>query len=230
MEKVVGRQSLHALLLTSAVICILPLCSTASSNPRELLRSGIDIHNKASLRRGVRLYMNYCATCHSAKFMRFERLSEDLEMAPEVVMTDLVRFGASKLSDTIPAAIDSETAEKSFGVAPPDLTLVTKYRGIDWVYSYLMGFYKDSSAPTGYNNHLLENVAMPWVMASLQEASSEKEFSELMRDLTNFMAYMSEPVRPFRESFGKYVLGFLMILLVSVRLLKNEYWRDMNEQ
>ncbi len=71
---------------------------------------------------------------------------------------------------------------------------------------------------------------MPWVMASLQEASSEKEFSELMRDLTNFMAYMSEPVRPFRESFGKYVLGFLMILLVSVRLLKNEYWRDMNEQ
>ncbi|MBQ76204.1 MAG: cytochrome C [Gammaproteobacteria bacterium] len=223
------REIFVKLWLATAAISLFPLCSIASSNSQELLQSNIDIHNKASLRRGARLYMNHCAACHSAKFMRYERLSKDLEIPPEIVMSDLVRFGATRLSDAIPAAIDPKVGEKAFGIAPPDLTLEAKYRGTDWVYSYLLGFYKDSNAPTGYNNHLMANVAMPWVLASLQEATSEAEFKDQMRDLTNFMAYMSEPIRPFRENFGKYVLGFLMVLLVSVRLLKNEYWRSLNE-
>ncbi|MBV1882459.1 MAG: cytochrome c1 [Pseudomonadales bacterium] len=215
------------LIIVSILLCF-PVLATASGGSAELMHSGYDIHDKDSLRKGAKLYIDNCASCHAAKFMRYERIAQDLEMTDEDVMTNLVRFGAKKLSDSIPAAMTPEMGETAFGVAPPDLTLEANYRGADWVYTYLMSFYKDESAPTGYNNHLLPGVAMPWVMAYAQSSKSEEEFATEMRDLTNFMVYMAEPIRPYRETLGKYVLGFLVILLIPTWLLKNDYWKDIH--
>lgn len=215
------------LIIVGLLLCF-PVLATASGSAVELMRSGYDIHDKDSLRKGAKLYMDNCASCHAAKYMRYERIAQDLDMSDEDVMKNLVRYGAKKLSDTIPAAMTAEMGETAFGIAPPDLTLISNYRGADWVYTYLMSFYKDENAATGYNNPLLPGVAMPWVLAYAQSSKSEKEFATDMRDLTNFMAYMAEPIRPYRENLGKYVLGFLVILLIPTWLLKNEYWKDIH--
>ncbi|MDP7153657.1 MAG: cytochrome c1, partial [Gammaproteobacteria bacterium] len=98
----------------------------------------------------------------------------------------------------------------------------------DWVYSYLMGFYRDENSTFGYNNRVLNNVAMPWILAGNQETMSKEEFSRDMRDLTNFMDYMAEPIKPWRQNFGKYVIIFLLVLLLPVWLLKREYWREIH--
>jgi ubiquinol-cytochrome c reductase cytochrome c1 subunit len=140
----------------------------------------------------------------------------------------MVRFGATKMTDSIPAAITTEAGKQTYGIAPPDLSLEVKYRGVDWVYSYLMGFYADENTTFGYNNRVMNNVAMPWSLAGYQASVSEEEFSKAMRDLTNFMDYMAEPIKPWRQSFGKYVIIFLLIMLIPVWLLKKEYWKDID--
>ncbi len=205
-----------------------PITGIASGTSVELMNAGNDIQDKESLRRGAHFYVNHCAVCHSARFMRYERIAHDLEIPEQEVMTNLVRFGASKITDTITASITAEMGKKIYGVAPPDLTLEANYRGADWVYTYLMGFYKDEKSPTGYNNRVMPNVAMPWVLASRQDSMSEEDFAQEMRDLTNFMVYMAEPIKPFRERIGKYILGFLLILLIPTWLLKREYWKDIH--
>ncbi len=200
----------------------------ASDLEVELLSAGTDNHDKEFLRRGSQFFVDNCTACHAAKFMRYERLAQDLEMSEEDVMKKLVRFGATKLTDSIPSAVTPELAKLSYGVAPPDLSLEAKYRGVNWVYSYLMGFYADEDATFGYNNHVLKNVAMPWTLADYQASVHEEEFSRAMRDLTNFMDYMSEPIKPWREVFGKYVIIFLLFILIPIWLLKKEYWKDID--
>ncbi len=214
--------------ITASFLLLFPVQGNASGSSVEIMDAGNDIQDKASLRRGAHLYVDHCAACHSARFMRYERIAKDLEIPEQVVMTNLVRFGASKITDTIPSMITPEMGEALFGVAPPDLTLEANYRGADWVYTYLMGFYKDEKTPSGYNNHVMHNVAMPWVMAFYQESMGDEDFARDMRDLTNFMVYIAEPIKPFRESFGKYVLGFLVILFIPTWLLRHEYWKDVH--
>ncbi len=193
-----------------------------------MLNTDTDIHDKESLRRGARFFVDNCTGCHAARFLRYERLAQDLEISKKDVMKNLARNNAAKITDSIQSAITPELGKLSLGIAPPDLSLEAKYRGVDWVYSYLMGFYPDEDAPFGYNNHVLKNVAMPWTLAGYQASVSEEEFSKTMLDLTNFLDYMAEPVKPWRLSFGKYVIFSLLILLIPVWLLKKEYWKDIN--
>ncbi len=213
--------------LTAVLVCFSAGLRAAGVED-ELLRAGTDIHDKESLRRGAQLFFDNCSTCHAAKFMRYDRLSRDLEISEEDVMKNMARLGTTRFTDSMSSAIPAETGEQLYGVAPPDLSLEAKYRGVDWLYSYLMGFYEDESATFGYNNRVMNNVAMPWLLASYQASTDEKEFSTAMRDLTNFMDYMAEPIKPWRESFGKWVIIFLLILLVPVWLLKRDYWKDIH--
>jgi ubiquinol-cytochrome c reductase cytochrome c1 subunit len=235
-----------ALLLTSALV-------QASGDSLQLLKADIDIHDKASLRNGAKIYMDHCAACHAAKYMRFERIAMDLDFSEEQT-NELMRFGVEKTHEPIKALIAPEMGAMLFGIAPPDLSLVAKYRGEDWLYTYLMTFTEDETTSTGYNNKVMPNVAMPWALANVQaslerrsaawkaerqQAMKDRHLHQLMktepasfatemRDLTNFMAYMAEPIRPYRERAGKYVLLFLLVLLVPVWLLKNEYWKDVH--
>jgi cytochrome c1 len=121
---------------------------------------GAESHDKPSLQRGLRLYANYCLGCHSLKFQRYERTADDLEI-PHDVMLENVIFSGRAIGSLMESSMPMEAAKAWFGAAPPDLTMVAKVRGPDWIYNYLRTFYVDESRPLGVNNKVFPNVAMP---------------------------------------------------------------------
>jgi len=124
--------------------------------------------DKASLQNGARLYMNYCLGCHELKHSRYKRAAQDLGIPDDLFEQNLIFDPEVKIGSLITNAMDEETAEQWFGVAPPDLTLVTRARQPEWVYTYLRTFYRDESRPYGVNNRVFKDVGMPHVLADLQ--------------------------------------------------------------
>jgi len=184
-----------------------------------------DISDTASLQNGAKLFMNYCSGCHAISFMRYNRIAQDLDLSNSLVAEHLM-FAGEKPGDTITTAMPKEAATKWFGGPPPDLSLVARSKGTDWIYTYLRGFYEDESKIFGVNNKVLENASMPDALWSLKEDKSEAEFNQDIRDITNFLDYVGEPAKLIRTSLGVWVLLFLSILLVLTVLLKKEYWKD----
>ena len=184
-----------------------------------------DISDTASLQNGAKLFMNYCSGCHAIGFMRYNRIAQDLNLSDSLVAEHLM-FAGEKPGETITTAMPKEGAAKWFGVTPPDLSLVARAKGTDWIYTYLRGFYKDDSKVFGVNNKVLENASMPDVLWSLKESKSETEFNQDVRDITNFLDYVGEPAKLIRTSLGVWVLLFLGVLFVLTYLLKKEYWKD----
>ena len=201
----------------------------------------IDVTDYASLQRGARTFVNNCLNCHSANYMRYNRL-KDIGLT-EAQIKDNLLFAGEKVGDTMKVAMNSKDAKKWFGVAPPDLSVEVRARGADWVYAYLRGFYRDSTTPTGWNNTVYDKVAMPHVLYELQGEKilnhethqlelvkpgklSPEEYNNFVGDLTNFMAYMAEPAKEQRKHLGWWALLFLGVLLVLVKKLKKEYWKD----
>jgi len=184
-----------------------------------------DISDTASLQNGAKLFMNYCSGCHAIGFMRYNRIAQDLNLSDSLVAEHLM-FAGEKPGETITTAMPKEGAAKWFGVTPPDLSLVARAKGTDWIYTYLRGFYEDDSKIFGVNNKVLENASMPDVLWSLKEGKSEAEFDQDVRDITNFLDYVGEPAKLIRTSLGVWVLLFLGVLLVLTYLLKKEYWKD----
>jgi len=184
-----------------------------------------DISDTASLQNGAKLFMNYCSGCHAISFMRYNRIAQDLDLSNSLVAEHLM-FAGEKPGDTITTAMPKEAATKWFGGPPPDLSLVARSKGTDWIYTYLRGFYEDESKIFGVNNKVLENASMPDALWSLKEDKSEAEFNQDVRDITNFLDYVGEPAKLIRTSLGVWVLLFLSVLLVLTVLLKKEYWKD----
>ena len=184
-----------------------------------------DISDTASLQNGAKLFMNYCSGCHAIGFMRYNRIAKDLNLSDSLVAEHLM-FAGEKPGETITTAMPKEGAAKWFGGTPPDLSLVARAKGTDWIYTYLRGFYEDDSKVFGVNNKVLENASMPDVLWSLKESKSETEFNQDVRDITNFLDYVGEPAKLIRTSLGVWVLLFLGVLLVLTYLLKKEYWKD----
>ena len=212
----------------------------------------IDLSDKASLQRGARIFVNYCLSCHSAKFMRYNRMAEDLEI-PEEVVEENMMFATDRIGGLMKTTMPEEDAKKWFGKAPPDLSLIARSRGPEWLYTYMRSFYLDAASPSGWNNTLFEKVAMPHVLYSLQGARNavfkknehgveifdhyemvkpgtmlEDEYDEAVRDLTNFLVYVGEPAKMVRYKLGIYVLIFLFIMLIPAYLLKKEYFKDVH--
>ena len=185
----------------------------------------INVTDKASLQRGATIFMSYCVGCHSAKYLRYERMATDLDIQPELVQKYMM-FTATKIGDGINAKIDPKLQKKWFGNAPPDLTLETRLRSPDWVYSYLLSFYEDDKRPFGVNNIVFKDVAMPHVLWDMQQGMAKEDFEKSVGDLTNFMNYMAEPIQHDRRVIGGWVLLFLAILFIPVYLLNKEYWKD----
>ena len=184
-----------------------------------------DISDTASLQNGAKLFMNYCSGCHAIGFMRYNRIAQDLNLSDSLVAEHLM-FAGEKPGETITTAMPKEGAAKWFGGTPPDLSLVARAKGTDWIYTYLRGFYEDDSKVFGVNNKVLENASMPDVLWSLKERKSEAEFDQDVRDITNFLDYVGEPAKLIRTSLGVWVLLFLGVLFVLTYLLKKEYWKD----
>jgi len=129
----------------------------------------VNISDRASLQRGAGLFMNYCSSCHSAGFMRYSRLAQDLGLTEAQVMENL-NFTGAKFGDTIKASMPAGDATTWFGAAPPDLSLTARAKlgGADWIYTYLKSFYVDESRSIGWNNPVLPNASMPHVLWELQ--------------------------------------------------------------
>jgi len=210
--------------------------------------AGNDVSNIASLQRGAANFMGYCAGCHSIKYLRYSRMSADLKIPDEQLESKLLLPG-SKRNDYITTALSPADGEAWFGKAPPDLSLITRAKGSDYVYRFLKTFYSDPKSTNGTNNLALPGTAMPHVLSSLQGVQTAK-FSEgepiqwesfelvepgqlspeaydaFVRDTVNFLEYVGEPVKAKRESLGVWVILFLLVFTGFAYLLKQEYWKD----
>ena len=199
--------------------------SVFAAGDLHLDHANTNISDTASLQNGAKLFMNYCSGCHAIGFMRYNRIAQDLNLSDSLVAEHLM-FAGEKPGETITTAMPKEGAAKWFGGTPPDLSLVARSKGTDWIYTYLRGFYEDDSKIFGVNNKVLENASMPDILWSLKEKKTEAEFDQDVRDITNFLDYVGEPPKLIRTSLGVWVLLFLGVLLVLTYLLKKEYWKD----
>ncbi|CAC9636322.1 Ubiquinol-cytochrome C reductase, cytochrome C1 subunit [uncultured Gammaproteobacteria bacterium] len=184
-----------------------------------------NINDQKSLQNGAKLFMNYCSGCHSISFMRYNRIGKDLNISDADVEKNLI-FGDAKIGNQIISSMSKKGAEVWFGTTPPDLSLVSRSKGTDWIYTYLHSFYKDDSRPFGVNNKVLVNASMPDVLWGLKKTKSPEAFDQDVRDITNFLDYVGEPAKLVRVDLGYKVLGFLFILFILAYLMKKEYWKD----
>lgn len=215
-------------ILALITVCLPVLVQASGGAQNEhIVHAPINMNDKVSLQKGAQLFVNNCLGCHSAQYMRYERISEDLGI-PKAVMLENLVFTTDKIGELMISAMPAAASKKWYGTTPPDLTLEARLKGADWVYSYLTGFYADESRPWGVNNHVFPDVGMPHVLETMEASLSEEEFKEHMADLTNFMVYMAEPIRAERESLGIYVMIFLAIFMIPVYFLNREYWKDIH--
>lgn len=150
-----------------SILFLLAAAMPSWAASEHLMHARVDLSDTASLRRGARTFVNYCLSCHSAAYMRFNRMGQDLGINDDILKKNFM-FGTKKVGDTMTIAMHKEDAEKFFGVVPPDLSVVARARGADWLYTYFMSFYRDPSKPTGVNNLVFKDVAMPDVLWELQ--------------------------------------------------------------
>ena len=241
-------------LLASAAAGLLFSAAALAAAGGPVQQAGNDLSDRASLQRGAKLYMNYCSSCHSLKFLRYSRMAEDLGLTEEEVMGNL-NFTGAKFGEHIQVTMRDADGTEWFGKMPPDLSLISRVRGSDWIYTYLKSFYLDESRPLGWNNTRVPNASMPnprWELQGLQHAvfgehdavtgttpverlevatpgtQNTAQFDQTVRDLTAFLEYASEPAALKRQGIGVWVILFLSFLTLLAWLLKNEYWRDVH--
>ena len=170
---------MKAIKTLAAILLFVPALGYASEGELTLDRAPIDPLDVVSLQRGAHTFVNYCLNCHSASYMRYNRL-RDLGLTEAQIRDNLV-FTGVKVGDLMKTAMDPKDAKEWFGTAPPDLTVIARSRssgagpGSDWLYTYLRSFYRDASRPTGWNNVVYPNVAMPHVLWQLQGEQALKE-------------------------------------------------------
>lgn len=163
MKKLIG---ILLLAIGSSAALFASPAAMASEGGVRLDTAPIEPTNVVSLQSGARTFANYCLNCHSASLMRWNRLME-LGLSESQIMDNLI-FGGEKVGDLMNIAMIRKDARKWFGAAPPDLSVIARARGADWLYSYLRGFYRDPARPTGWNNTVYENVGMPNPLWQLQ--------------------------------------------------------------
>ncbi|HEX9706224.1 MAG TPA: cytochrome c1 [Steroidobacteraceae bacterium] len=242
---------MRALLL---VMAAMPAAAFAATEGYPLQDANTDVSSLASLQRGARNFVNYCLGCHSAKYMRYSQVAEDLALTEDDVQANLM-FTGTRIYDAMESAMPADRARQWFGNVPPDLSLIARSRGVDYVYTFLRSFYEDPTRPTGANNAVLPQTAMPNVLTGLQgtqraryEKTADKEghetehlvaldpgtpgempaaaFDSFVRDTVAFLEYVSEPAKAQRKSLGVWVILFLLMFTAFTWFLYKEYWKD----
>jgi ubiquinol-cytochrome c reductase cytochrome c1 subunit len=235
---------------------VLVSTSVSASSNKHLDKANIKLEDAASIKRGAKLFVQYCQNCHSASLMRYSRIAADLGMTDEEITEQLITTGV-KVGDTMTITMEPTDAKEWFGTVAPDLSVISRARGDDWLYTYLRSFYRDKSRPWGVNNAVFKDVGMPhvlWELQGLQQAQlttivseegleqevisgfklvepgklTPQEYDATVLDLVTFLAYLGEPSKLQRQALGKWVLLFLAGFLVIVFLLKKEYWKDVH--
>jgi len=244
-------------LITFIFILFAPVTFAASGNLAGY-HMKVDSSDVKSLQRGARIFVNYCTGCHSAAYMRYNRLGKDIGISEEILKSNFM-FGTDKPGDTMNIAMRASDAINFFGTAPPDISVIARSRGADWLYGYFMTFYSDPARPFGVNNLQFKDVAMPHVLWELQGIQKPvyktvthkdgteaevfdgleqispgilpegyNEYKQVVYDLVNFLVYLSEPAKFQRQKIGIWVIIYLLSFLVIAFLLKKEYWKDIH--
>ncbi len=239
-----------------AIIALLVAAgSFAAGGGVALAPAEIDPGNISSLQRGARNFMNYCSGCHSAQYVRFNKIGKYLELSEEQLVDNLM-FNAEKTFETIKASMPAEDAARWYGTAPPDMSLMARAKGADYIYNFLKGFYLDSDSPTGVDNLVLDGTSMPhvlWELQGYQRAGflehtvdgvtshefngfeqvttgmlDAEDYDEFVRDTVNFLAHIAEPIRSERRKLGVWVLMYLVVFWIVASMLKKQIWKDVN--
>ncbi len=213
----------------------------------------INLNDQASLQRGARSFVTNCLTCHNAQFMRWGHLTQ-IGLTEDQIKANLMFNPDTKFSDYMTTALDPKDAKGWLGGVPPDLTLVARTRGPDWIYTFLRSFYVDPTSPSGWNNDVFPGTSMPHVLHDMQGAAAkikvgekishgkpdavtkltiertgtmtQQEYDLYVRDLVNYLTFMGEPARVKRTQMGVGVLFFLVIAFFAALIVKREYWKD----
>ena len=237
-----------------AAVLLLPLGALGAGGGADLEPADIDPGNINSLQRGAANFMNYCSGCHSAQYVRFNTIGRNLEISDEMLVDNLM-FNAEKTFETIRSAMPPARAREWYGTAPPDLSLMARARGADYVFNFLKGFYVSDTSPTGVDNVVLPGTSMPhvlWPLQGYQTANFDvhenedgsttstfigfeqvtpgqldtEDYDKFVHDTTNFLAYIAEPVRSERRKLGVWVLMYLIFFFIIARMLKKQIWKD----
>ena len=209
------------------------------------------VSDRASLQRGARNFTSYCLGCHSLKYERWSRLGTDLAIPGDLLQKDLMPPG-DKATEYITSSMPAKDAETWFGKTPPDLSLMARARGRNYLYQFLKTFYVDPARQTGANNLRLPSTAMPDVLSELEGLKkavykdvgheqvfdhfeqiapgrlSPAEYDGFVRDTVNFLDYVSEPTQTARRALGVWVVLFLLVFTWLAWLVKREYWKDVH--
>jgi cytochrome c1 len=229
------------------MLALVPALALGAASTYPLDRIEPDHTDLPSLQRGASLYANYCLGCHSLQFQRHNRTAQDLGIPEDLYAENLI-FDDAEIGSHIENAMPAEGSKNWFGAEPPDLTMVTRVRSPEWVYTYLRTFYLDPVRPLGVNNEVLANAGMPHALIELQGvpvkrcdggdctievregtgSMTEAEFDEAVYDIVNYLDYTGEPYKLDRQRIGVYVLLFLMVLFVFTWLLGREYGKEVH--
>jgi len=245
-------------LISALLLAIAPSLVLAAGGGIKLDHANIDVSNKEAIQRGAKTFVNYCLSCHSASYMRYNRLGADAGMTDQQLKDNLIftrnkKGEQTKVGELMKIAMNDDYAKEAFGTKIPDLTVISRSRGADWLYTYLRTFYADPSRPTGHNNKAFPDVGMPnvlWEMQGVQEAEirvdengtkhvekltitqpgthTVAEFDAVVNDLVTYLVYMGEPMQLERKRLGFYILIFLFIFFIVAYMLKKEYWKDVH--
>lgn len=247
-------EQMRRVLAVAAVSAFVAAPAGAAGGGGNLEPSEIDLGNINSLQRGARNFMNYCSGCHSAKYVRYKTIGKYLELSEEQLIDNLM-FNAEKTFETINVAMRDTDSERWFGKTPPDLSLMARAKGADYIFNFLKGFYTDPESPTGVDNIVLAGTSMPhvlWELQGFQKAKfsdhddgagnlvtqfdgfeplvagtmDEEAYDDFVRDTTNFLAYIAEPIRSDRRKLGVWVLMFLIFFWIIASMLKKQIWKD----
>ena len=241
-----------------ALVCGVIVSAQANTGGPAWDKAPNRVQDMAALQNGAKVFVNYCLNCHSAAFMRYTRL-QDIGLTQEQIKANMLLTDA-KIGDTMKAAIDPKQAKAWFGVNPPDLTVIARSRagangtGADYLYTYMRTFYRDPAKPTGWNNLVFPNVAMPHALWELQGerhavfeevtehgqkshqfkgweqltpgTMSAAQYDQTVGDLVNYLQWMGEPGQSSRQRVGIWVLVFLAGLTFVTWRLNKAYWKD----
>lgn len=247
-------------MLKRIILCVLfalPTVAVASEAPGGAVFDSFEanVANMESLQRGAKYFINYCLGCHSTKYVRYNRLTEDLGIGEAQVVQSLM-FTGEEPHDAMEISMPASDSERWFGRTPPDLSLTARSWSPEKIYNYLRTFYVDPSAPQGVNNLVLPGASMPhvlWELEGLKSAVfeteledgvekqkfveftqltegklSHDEYGRVIADIANYLTYTAEPVRLKRRSLGIKVLLFLTVMFIFAYMLKREIWSDVH--
>lgn len=246
-----GTAMVQAALLAVVVLGCAPAFAGTQTTTPPLRHVKVDLGNQMALRNGAMFFMQRCMACHSARGSRFGELAKPLGLT-QMQVQKYLNPTDRRVTQTMVSAMPKDVAKIFLSKPAPDLTVIAKSRSPDWLYTYLTSFYLDSSRPTGANNVVFHNVAMPDVFAGLQGlqkpvkregyragqrtkvavgvkpltkgSMTPQQFDSMAKDMVTFLYYVAHPHQQERYVLGRWILGLLAVLTILSFLLYKSFW------